>query len=61
MTTEKAVPWFDKPGSGCWDMKDAIQNVKGVIGKHAGTFIHETDSVKGIVNSNGKVITVIPK
>ncbi len=51
----------DKAGSECWDMQDAIQNVKGVICKYAGTFIHETDSVKVVANSNGKVITVIPE
>jgi hypothetical protein len=39
----------------------AISTTKGVAGNTAGTFVHETADVKVIVNSNGKVITVIPK
>jgi hypothetical protein len=40
---------------------DVISTTKGVAGNTAGTFVHETADVKVIVNSNGKVITVIPK
>lgn len=42
-------------------IEDAISSTKGIPGNTPGTFVHETADVKVIVNSNGKVITVIPK
>lgn len=42
-------------------IEDAIRNTKGIPGHTKGTFVHETSDVKVIINSSGKVITVIPK
>ena len=40
---------------------DAISSTKGIPGNRPDTFIHETADVKIVINSAGKVITVIPK
>ena len=42
-------------------IEDAISSSKAIPGNRPDTFIHETLDVKVVVNSNGKVITVIPK
>lgn len=42
-------------------VENAISSTKGIPGNALDTFIHETIDVKVIVNSSGKVITVIPK
>ena len=42
-------------------IEDAISSSKAIPGNRSDTFIHETLDVKVVVNSNGKVITVIPK
>lgn len=42
-------------------IEDAISSTKAVPGNRPNTFIHETADVKIVVNSSGKVVTVIPK
>ncbi|MDG5471437.1 hypothetical protein P6709_06735 [Jeotgalibacillus sp. ET6] len=42
-------------------IEDAILNAKKIPGNRIGTFIHETQDIKVIVNEAGNVITVIPK
>jgi hypothetical protein len=42
-------------------VEDAIKNTKPTDGNTAGTFVHENENVKVIVNENGDVITVIPR
>ena len=42
-------------------IEDAISSTKGIPGNRPDTFIHETAEVKIVINSAGKVITVIPK
>ena len=42
-------------------IEDAISSTKGILGNRPDTFIHETADVKIVINSAGKVITVIPK
>ena len=42
-------------------IEDAISSTKGIPGNRPGTFVHETVDVKIVINSDGKVITVIPK
>ena len=42
-------------------IEDAISSTKGIPGNSPDTFIHETADVKIVINSAGKVITVIPK
>ena len=42
-------------------IEDAISSTKGIPENRPDTFIHETADVKIIINSAGKVITVIPK
>lgn len=42
-------------------IEDAIMNTKKIPGKRTGTFIHETQDVKVIINEVGDVITVISK
>jgi hypothetical protein len=42
-------------------IEDAILSTKGLPGNSPNTFIHETIDVKIVINSQGKVITVIPK
>ncbi|MDD7769697.1 hypothetical protein, partial [Suipraeoptans intestinalis] len=42
-------------------IEDAIASTKAVAGNRANTFIHETADVKIIINSSGKVVTVISK
>ena len=42
-------------------IEDAISSSKAISGNRPDTFIHETLDVKVVINSNGKVITVIPK
>lgn len=42
-------------------IEDAISSSKAIPGNRPDTFIHETLDVKVVINSNGKVITVIPK
>lgn len=42
-------------------IEDAIVSTEPIAGKKPGTFIHETEDVKVIVNTDGKVVTVIPK
>jgi prefoldin subunit 5 len=42
-------------------IEDAVKNTTAIPGNTAGTFLHETESVKVVVNENGDVITVIPK
>ena len=42
-------------------IEDAISSTKGIPGNRPDTFIHETANVKIVINSAGKVITVIPK
>lgn len=42
-------------------IEDAISSTKGIPGNRPDTFIHETADVKIVINSAGKVITVIQK
>ncbi len=42
-------------------IEDAISSTRGIPGNRPDTFIHETADVKVVINSKGKVITVIPK
>lgn len=42
-------------------IEDAINSTKGIPGNVKGTIVHETNDVKVVVNSIGKVVTVIPK
>lgn len=42
-------------------IEDAISSSKAIPGNRPDTFIHETLDVKIVINSNGKVITVIQK
>ncbi|MEC1539535.1 T7SS effector LXG polymorphic toxin [Bacillus subtilis] len=42
-------------------IEDAIMNTKKIPGNRNGTFVHETQDVKVIINEAGDVITVIPK
>ena len=42
-------------------IEDAISSTKGIPGNRPDTFIHETADVIIVINSAGKVITVIPK
>ncbi|WP_246140949.1 hypothetical protein [Bacillus marasmi] len=42
-------------------IEDAIINTKKIPGNRNGTFVHETQDVKVIINEAGDVITVIPK
>ena len=42
-------------------IEDAISSTKAIAGNKPDIFIHETVDVKVIVNSSGKVVTVIPK
>ena len=42
-------------------IEDAIFSTKAIAGNKPDIFIHETVDVKVIVNSSGKVVTVIPK
>ena len=42
-------------------VEDAIQNTVGVMGNTPNSLMYETDDIKVITNSVGKVITVIPK
>ena len=42
-------------------IEDAIFSSKAIPGNRPNTFIYETLEIKVVVNSNGKVITVIPK
>lgn len=42
-------------------IEDAIKNTKKIPENRKGTFIHETQDVKVIINEIGDVITVIPK
>ena len=42
-------------------IEDAFSSTKGIPGNRPDTFIHETADVKIVINSAGKVITVIPK
>ena len=42
-------------------IEDAIASTKAVVGNRPNTFIHETADVKIVINSSGKVVTVIPK
>lgn len=42
-------------------IEDAIASTKAVAGNRPNTFIHETADVKIVINSSGKVVTVIPK
>ncbi|MGM0860575.1 ribonuclease YeeF family protein [Bacillus atrophaeus] len=42
-------------------IEDAIMNTKKIPGNRSGTFVHETQDVKVIINEAGDVITVIPK
>ena len=42
-------------------IEDAISSTKGIPGNSPDTFIHEIADVKIVINSAGKVITVIPK
>ena len=42
-------------------IEDAISSTKGIPGNRPDTFIHETADDKIVINSAGKVITVIPK
>ena len=42
-------------------IEDAISSTRGIFGNRPDTFIHETADVKVVINSKGKVITVIPK
>ena len=42
-------------------IEDAISSSKAIPENRPDTFIHETLDVKIVINSNGKVITVIPK
>jgi len=42
-------------------IEDAIKNSKKIPGNRSGTFVHETQDVKVVINEAGDVITVIPK
>ena len=42
-------------------IEDAIASTKAVADNRPNTFIHETADVKIVINSSGKVVTVIPK
>lgn len=42
-------------------IEDAIRSTKKTPGNRSGTFVHETQDVKVIINEAGDVITVIPK
>lgn len=42
-------------------IEDAISSTKGISRNRPDTFIHETADIKIVINSAGKVITVIPK
>ena len=42
-------------------IEDVVSSTKGIPGNRPDTFIHETVDVKIVINSAGKVITVIPK
>ncbi|WP_275051634.1 hypothetical protein [Clostridium manihotivorum] len=42
-------------------IEDAVKNTPAIPGNSEGTFLHETESVKVVVNQNADVITVIPK
>ncbi|SDF57329.1 hemagglutinin repeat-containing protein [Sporomusa acidovorans] len=42
-------------------VEDAIRNTKPAPGNTPGTFVHENANVRVIVNSNGDVVTVIPR
>jgi len=42
-------------------VEDAIRNTKPTPGNTEGTFVHENANVRVIVNSNGDVVTVIPR
>ena len=42
-------------------IEDAIINTKKIPGNRNGTFVHETQDVKVVINETGDVITVIPK
>ena len=42
-------------------IKNAIQTTTPTLGSKPGTFIHETDNIKVIVNNHDEVITVVPK
>jgi len=42
-------------------IEDAISSTKGIPGNRPNIFIHETADIKIVINSAGKVITVIPK
>ena len=42
-------------------VEDAISSTKATAGSREGTFVHETEDVRVVINSIGKVVTVIPK
>ena len=42
-------------------IEDAIASTKALVGNRPNTFIHETADVKIVINSSGKVVTVISK
>ena len=42
-------------------VEDAIRNTPAIPGSSPGTFQHQTPDVTIIVNSNGDVVTVIPR
>lgn len=42
-------------------IEDAVKNTPAISENSQGTFLHETESVKVVVNQNGDIITVIPK
>ncbi|MCM3163202.1 T7SS effector LXG polymorphic toxin [Metabacillus litoralis] len=42
-------------------IEDAIMNTKKIPGNRSGTFVHDAQDVKVIINEAGDVITVIPK
>ncbi len=42
-------------------VEDVIRNTKPAPGNTPGTFVHENANVRVIVNSNGDVVTVIPR
>ena len=42
-------------------IEDAIINSKKLPGNRSGTFVHETQDIKVIINETGDIITVIPK
>lgn len=41
-------------------IEDAIMNTKKILGNRKGTFVHEAQDVKVVINETGDVITVIP-